>query len=203
MTAHEELCTWTDFSLSDVEIFLECSQSRESLRLSLCEKLGLDGQSKQDIIELDLYMYAFLFGKNQKFNTAQLSTLLSIVKKIHSKCISTPFENQSELFDYFGKLLVQHSVNRPPFSTGLFTPLQVKTLSEYVLSTYFKHYKLYKYAFTKRVQMNVFFSYSGEGIIPPVVSQDGEVGTIVTTEQEEGESKCSVSELVFFIATAL
>ena len=46
--------------------------------------------------------------------------------------------------------------------TLIWVPPQVKAITDYVLSTYFKHFKLYKYAFTKRVQLNLHFTYNGE-----------------------------------------
>ena len=56
------------------------------------------------------------------------------------------------------ELLVKHSVERPPYSSSVFSLAQVKDIAEYVLSTYFKHFKLYKYAFTKRVRLDLIFS---------------------------------------------
>ena len=59
------------------------------------------------------------------------------------------------------ELLVSHSVHRPPYSIQLYSLDQVKNITEYVLQTYFKHFKLYKYAFTKRVLMDLKISYEG------------------------------------------
>ena len=43
------------------------------------------------------------------------------------------------------------SVQRPPFSIDLFGANEVRKIVEYVINTYFRHFKLYKYAFTPRV----------------------------------------------------
>ena len=40
---------------------------------------------------------------------------------------------------------------RPPFSIDLFGADDVRKIVEYVINTYFRHYKLYKFAFTPRV----------------------------------------------------
>jgi len=42
-------------------------------------------------------------------------------------------------------------VQRPPFSIDLFGANEVRKIVEYVINTYFRHFKLYKYAFTPRV----------------------------------------------------
>lgn len=186
-----ELCTWADFSLSDIEGFQACSSNREDLKEAFCEKLGLQCAhlTKQQLIEIDLYVYAFLFGLKQEFSSAQLSTLLSIVKKLHELCISTAFDNQSQVLSYFQELVVRHSINRSPFSICIFSPNEVKSINEYVLSTYFKHFKLYKYAFTRKVHLNMSLLYAGE-VIPPEMDsdQDATVESLQETmEQEDGE----------------
>lgn len=40
---------------------------------------------------------------------------------------------------------------RPPFSIDLFSQEQLALISDYVVNTYFRHFKLYKYAFTPQV----------------------------------------------------
>ena len=188
-----ELCTWTQFSLTDIERLKECSTDRVSLKQAVCEKIGLDDKvlTKQDLIEVDLYIYTVLFGLRQKFSAAQLSTLLCIIKKLHEKCVSTVFDNQSEVLSYFQDLIAQHSVNRPPYSVCIFSPNEVKSINEYVLSTYFKHFKLYKYAFTKKVHLNLFLSYSGEEAPAETESEQEVLSQESKTEQEEAESTSS------------
>lgn len=186
-----ELCTWADFSLTDIERLQMCSSNRDHLKQAIWEKLGLECAEKattKDSIEVDLYIYLILFGIRQKFSAAQLSTLLTIVKRVHDKCVSTVFDNQSEVTTYFQELMVQHSVNRPPFSVGVFTPNEVKNVNEYILSTYFKHFKLYKYAFTRKVHLNLSLSYAGEEVQVEVVDgEDKRALESSTDKQEEGE----------------
>ena len=47
-------------------------------------------------------------------------------------------------------------VQRPPFSIDLFDADGVRKMVEYVINTYFRHFKLYKYAFTPRVYLSIF-----------------------------------------------
>ena len=53
-------------------------------------------------------------------------------------------------FQYCKDLLLAHSVQRPPYSIGLFTLPEMKALLSWMLDTYYRHYKLYMYAFTDR-----------------------------------------------------
>lgn len=160
------VCVWADVSLADAELLTgpECS-AVEALQERLRAVLGLPGElsSKQAAIELDLYTYAVLFARKQRFNPAQTSAMFTILKCVHGLCTSTPFDNQHEAFQHFKALLLCHSVNRPPHSTCLYSVAQLRELSEYVLQSYFKHYKLYKYAFTKRVRLDVQLGEGEEG----------------------------------------
>lgn len=79
----------------------------------------------------------------------KLSGLFSIVKDVHTR--STEQRLQVDIsFTSFKELLLAHSVQRPPYSTGLFTLQEMKDILNWMLDTYYRHYKLYMYAFTDR-----------------------------------------------------
>lgn len=185
-----QICTWVDLSLTDAELLLEATSSTESLQQALAGILGLGdlaSPSKQALIELDLYTYAVLFAKRTGFTAEQLSAFFTIVKSVHLMCISTPFDNLQETFQFFKDLLLKHSVNRPPYSTCLYSIAQVKDITEYVLKTYFKHFKLYKYVFTKRVLLNLKLSYSGVAESPePSETEDTDGATEAVCSEREG-----------------
>ncbi|KAK6467727.1 coiled-coil domain-containing protein 189 [Huso huso] len=86
--------------------------------------------------------------------------LLSRAVHVAVKC-ETPLANEQHCFQYFSELLLCHSVRRPPFSVDLFSAEQVKMLAEFVINTYFRHFKLYKYMFTPQVRLDVTLSYTG------------------------------------------
>ena len=199
---HARICTWADLSLTDVERLLGACSETETLQQGLAEILGLDvshSSNKQALIELDMYTYAILFAKKKDLTHEQVSAFFTILKSVHLMCISTPFDNLQETFQYFKELLLRHSLNRPPYSTSLFTIVQVRDITEYVLNTYFKHFKLYKYAFTKRVQMNLKLSYVGVEVSPEPsqtdVAVEGEGASVTAEEQgeEQLEEKKDVS----------
>ena len=192
-----ELCTWVDLSLADVRQLLKCCSDREGLKHELAQKLGLEcaGEDipaeklKQTSIEADLFTYAFLFGIRENYSPAQLSTLITIVKRLHTLCVSTLFDNHSEAVCYFQRLVIQHSINRPPFSIEIFNPREVKMLNEYILSTYFKHYKLYKYVFTRKVHLNISLAYAGDQVEKESELKDGPA--IIQESPEEQQDKDS------------
>ena len=191
------VCSWEDVSLREAEQLLELCSDTESLQTRLTERLvarETERTERQTLIELDLFTYAVLFCKKSDFSAEQLSVFFTILKSVHSMCISTPYDNLQETFVYFRDLLLRHSVQRPPFSISLYTLAHVKTITDYVLSTYFKHFKMYKYAFTKRLQLNLTLQYSdepgseeGEGEETGERGERGERGGEEIEEGEEGD----------------
>ena len=156
-------CLWAELSFTDVESLVECQKILE-FRSKMAPMLGggeYEPSNRRLLIELDLFYYLIQFAKSNDFNHQQISTLFSIVRTIHKTAISTPCNNLKETIEEFYRLLLHHSANRPPYSIGVFTTDQVKLITDYVLNTYFKHFKFYKYVYTKRVQLDITIQYPG------------------------------------------
>lgn len=191
-------CLWAELSFTDVESLVECQTILE-FRSKMAPILGsgeYEPLNKRLLIELDLFYYLIRFAKSNEFDYQQISTLFSIVRAVHKMAISTPCNNLKETIEEFYRLLLHHSANRPPYSMGVFTTDQVKLITDYVLSTYFKHFKFYKYVYTKRVQLDITVQYPGIPETPqpptpetkiveetePVKDSDDNVGDDVTSE---------------------
>ncbi|GAX77641.1 hypothetical protein CEUSTIGMA_g5084.t1 [Chlamydomonas eustigma] len=116
---------------------------------------GLENPTEpKSAITLDLYTHVLQFGESLRLQDDKLSGLFSIVKAVHTMSIKE--RKQIDLsFQYCKDLLLAHSVQRPPYSIGLFTLSEMKIILAWILDTYFRHYKLYMYAFTDRVLMSV------------------------------------------------
>ena len=183
------ICTWQDLSYTDAVYLLDESVPKVDIQTKLSSVLAQleskDGavresqdaislQNKRFLIVLDLFYNLITFARQHCLRTDQLSGLFSIVRHLHNHCISSPYDNAKESFAYFTSLMVCHSVDRPPYSTALFTMEQVKNITDYVLRTYFKHFKLYKYAFTKRVTLSMKFTYNGQEGLGEVVGEESE-----------------------------
>jgi len=144
--------------------------------------------NKRLLIELDLFYYLIQFAKNNDFNFQQISTLFSIVRTVHNMAISTPCNNLKETIEEFYHLLLRHSANRPPYSIGVFTTDQVKLITDYVLSTYFKHFKFYKYVYTKRVRLDVTIQYPGIPETPQPPTPETKIIEETVPVSEDGDN---------------
>ncbi|XP_040211753.1 coiled-coil domain-containing protein 189 isoform X2 [Rana temporaria] len=115
---------------------------------------------------LDLYYYTVRFCRDGGFTREQTSCLFSIMKEIHRTCAETSLGNVDECYQYFKELLLCHAVHRPPFSIAVFTQQQLPHISDYVLNTYFRHFKVYKYVFTPQVCLDLTVSYEEDSESP-------------------------------------
>ncbi|XP_040319125.1 cilia- and flagella-associated protein 119 isoform X1 [Herpailurus yagouaroundi] len=110
----------------------------------------------------------------------------------------------------------QSSPQRPPFSINLFREEQLLALADYVVNTYFRHFKLYKYVFTPQVRLDLSLTYiglqpselwpedetekEGEEVGEQAVTpQEEELETVVQPEQEPSQ----VSILRAYIKTQM
>uniref|UniRef100_S4RWM8 Si:ch73-81k8.2 n=1 Tax=Petromyzon marinus TaxID=7757 RepID=S4RWM8_PETMA len=142
---------------------LEQAVTAHQLRETLSDVLGLRQHMDEERtqVELDLYFYTVQFAREHNFNKEQTSVLFTIVKRTHEVCTETPLGNLEQCFSYFRELVLCHAVRRPPFSIDLFNAEEVKLIMDYVVNTYFRHYKLYKYVFTPTVRLDLSISYTG------------------------------------------
>ncbi|CAD7683769.1 unnamed protein product [Nyctereutes procyonoides] len=153
------ICMWKYLDIHSMHR-LEKTANTEEMREVLAELLGLGypEQSLRDAITLDLFSHALIFCRQQGFSLEQTSTACALLQDLHKACVATPLGNVEECYHYFTSVLFCHGVRRPPFSINLFREEQLLALADYVVNTYFRHFKLYKYVFTPQVRRPPFIS---------------------------------------------
>ncbi|XP_062919030.1 coiled-coil domain-containing protein 189 [Mobula hypostoma] len=176
------ICIWEDLTYSGMDV-IEQAASMEELKLALAQLLcePLQTCDPRGSILLDLYAYAVQFSRTHSFSKEQTSAFFSIVCRLHRAATGTPLGNVNECCQYFKELLLCHTVQRPPFSINLFSAKQVKLITEYVIDTYFRHFKLYKYVFTPQIRMDLSVTYLGMPETPPAAEEE----ELVLEEQQE------------------
>ncbi|XP_031572549.1 coiled-coil domain-containing protein 189-like [Actinia tenebrosa] len=182
------LC-WVDLTLENVDEILK-SKSADETQSILADifKIKDHKEELRSGILIDLYYYSIQFAKDNNFTKEQISAFFSIIKCIHEMAIDTPFGNVKPVFEYTKDLILCHSIKRPPFSIALFSTDQVKNITTYIVNTYFRHYKLYKYAFTPKVRLDLAIDYIGLPATPPP-SEVGEEDEKMTEEKKEEEGE--------------
>ncbi|XP_070269687.1 cilia- and flagella-associated protein 119 [Myotis yumanensis] len=174
------ICMWKYLDIHSMHR-LEKTANTEEMREVLANLLGLGWpeQSLQDAITLDLFSHALIFCRQQGFSMEQTSTACALLQDLHKACVATPLGNVEECYRYFTSVLFCHGVRRPPFSINLFKEEQLLALADYVVNTYFRHFKLYKYVFTPQVRLDLSLTYLG--LQPPKLWSEDE------REKEGGE----------------
>lgn len=172
------ICMWKYLDIHSMHR-LEKTTTTEEMREVLAELLELSypEQNLREAITLDLFTHALIFCREQGFSLEQTSAVCALLQDLHKACIATPLGNVEECYRYFTSALFCHGVRRPPFSIDLFKEEQLLALADYVVNTYFRHFKLYKYVFTSQVRLDLSLSYMG--LQPPTLSPEDE------TEKEE------------------
>ncbi|XP_073490805.1 cilia- and flagella-associated protein 119 isoform X2 [Aquarana catesbeiana] len=187
------ICLWRDLTLSDMET-LERVESAEDVRRALSHLLSPEEKVCEPRASalLDLYYFTVRFCRDSGFTREQTSCLFSIMKEIHGTCVETSLGNVDECFQYFKELLLCHAVHRPPFSIEVFTQQQLPHISDYVLNTYFRHFKLYKYIFTPQVCLDLTVSYEEDSESP----EQEENGNVTSTSRPLREHMDQLSQVV-------
>ncbi|GFR81762.1 coiled-coil domain-containing protein C16orf93 homolog [Elysia marginata] len=168
-----KVVVWADLTVDAVDRLNE-SLNAEHVKQVLADIFELDNykDNLKTGIKMDLFYYTLQFAKEQKFSPEKTSAFFSIIKKIFEVCIETPYGNLDHTFQYFKDLLLCHSVNRPPYSIELFSPHEVRKISEYTINTFFRHFKMYKYAFTPMIRLDLAINYVGMPPSPPPSDSD-------------------------------
>ncbi|XP_071093016.1 cilia- and flagella-associated protein 119-like [Haliotis cracherodii] len=182
-----KICVWADLTVDDVDRINE-SLNADHIKNVLSDIFGLSDhrENLKSGIIMDLYYYTLQFARDNGFNREKTSAFFSIIKKTHEVCIETPFGNLDQTFNYFKALILCHAVNRPPHSIELFSADEVRKMTEYTINTYFRHFKMYKYAFTPLVRLDLAINYIGLPMPSPPPSEAGDKAD--ETEAKEGET---------------
>ncbi|XP_013360219.1 PREDICTED: coiled-coil domain-containing protein C16orf93 homolog isoform X2 [Chinchilla lanigera] len=167
------ICMWKYLDIHSMHR-LEKTASVEEMREVLAEllEIGWPEQSLRDAITLDLFSHALIFCHQQGFSLEQTSAACALLQDLHKACVG---EREAAT----GK--------RPPFSVDLFKEEQLLALADYVVNTYFRHFKLYKYVFTPQVRLDLSLTYMGlQAPKPwPEEKEGQEVEEQTATQQEE------------------
>lgn len=122
--------------------------------------LGVTDANVRDDIFIDYMTNAVLFAQENKFTDDQTSVFFAVSKRTfeNSKGESTEstgnFVQRDDSYSFFQGLVLQHSFERPPESVKVFTKEQVRSISDYMSKTFFRHYLAYEVAFTREQELH-------------------------------------------------
>ena len=137
-------------------LLLEQIDHPDELRLQLRRALNISYEdSRKNEIAEDFHVYNYTFCKDQAFDGRRTSTFVSIMEELFLADTNThdPARTREASFAHFQKLLLSHSVERPPKSIQVFTEQDLELILKYAIDSYFRQFNLYKYVFSPRLRL--------------------------------------------------
>lgn len=145
-----KLCLWADLKPEHIAA-LDAAVDEAGTRQVLAQTLQLvpeDNPLRHSVL-LEFYVNNVRFARESGFSIEKLSAFFSIMKRNHDEMVEA-FLPMEKSWEYFKALLLAHSVQRPPHSVGIFSLKEVQLITDFALNTYYRHFKLFRYAFTMR-----------------------------------------------------
>merc|ERR1719171_449147 len=136
----QRFLTFTDVPREDMEEICR-AKSRDDVKALLmrCMRISKEDGFQSEILA-EFHFHNFAFCQKRKCSSEQTSTFLSIMRYLHKEAIVDQQLSIQAAFLLFRKLLDSHSVQRPPFSVGVFEPADRDAITDYVSETFFQHY---------------------------------------------------------------
>lgn len=133
-------------------------------------------------VYVQLILTLLQFSADNHLTPLKSCTLLGIAHRLHrvncdlEQISSTRMPAQpaaervtppvSVVWRHFLNLLLQHSVERPPFTVCIFTQSDVESISQFVLHSYIRHLRMYQLVFSKRHELTLQVQNSIAQVIP-------------------------------------
>eukprot|EP01086_Lenisia_limosa_P012644 TRINITY_DN41120_c0_g1_i1.p1 TRINITY_DN41120_c0_g1~~TRINITY_DN41120_c0_g1_i1.p1 ORF type:complete len:288 (+),score=63.40 TRINITY_DN41120_c0_g1_i1:148-1011(+) len=163
---------WKDLSLTQTKALMGLDPQGQKALLAQLFDLGDEKTcTGKNQVLLEFYFNVVKLCMTEGFTEPQLSACFSIMKQVHQKNIESPLYRLDETQAVFKKLILAHSIQRPPYSLEVFALPQIEKISKFAQSSYFQHYKLYKMLFTSGIQLTVVapeVTLETAGELPPL-----------------------------------
>merc|ERR1719335_302324 len=157
---------FTDVPREEMAEMRRC-KTREDVKALLMKCMRISNEDGfQSEILAEFHFHNFGFCQKQCFSDEQASAFLSIMRLLHQKSCADSKMSIQDAFVLFRELMDGHSVQRPPYSVGVFSTAEQAAISDYVSETFFRHFKMYQYVYVKSKELHL--QVVNEDLAPPV-----------------------------------
>ncbi|KAL7747090.1 hypothetical protein RI367_007586 [Sorochytrium milnesiophthora] len=142
----------------DVVEAILLADNYETRKFLITDALLLDESGEKLNIVVDMVFNFLLFTEDAGFTTDQTACALALLMDVHAYATASPLIKLKNDYLYFANALFSLGVAQPPTYERMFALADLQKLHTQVLHTYFRHYTLYKHAFTRKPRSggNVF-----------------------------------------------
>lgn len=139
---------------------LEASTSTaEDVKALLVDIIGLSYEDDKKLaIAIDLFFYGYAFCKDHAFDGKKTTTFLSLMKQLFLRDMSEDLRADKTLsssYEWFESQLMRHCVERVPHSVQVFEDHEVGIIHDFVVETYFRQYRMYRYIFGVQARVKI------------------------------------------------
>eukprot|EP00397_Hematodinium_sp_SG-2012_P040359 GEMP01044205.1.p1 GENE.GEMP01044205.1~~GEMP01044205.1.p1 ORF type:complete len:241 (+),score=54.38 GEMP01044205.1:115-837(+) len=145
--------TFTDLSRQELEELLTLSSAERKKMLRSLMHIDRMAGFEAEII-LDFHFQNLQWGIQKNMEPDKVSTFVSVMKKVVEEIYAHRL-SLADSFESFKQYLLMHSVHRPPYSVGIFVTDEVRDIKDYVLNTFYRHFKLYQFIFVTHRELQV------------------------------------------------
>jgi hypothetical protein len=127
---------------------------------------------------------AILLASDNALPFPRAIVFLSIYMEIFKQAISSPYYLPDALYKRYEKLLLAHSLDRPPYAAPIFELADVKLINDFFVNTFFRNIKLIINCFTQKPIMEFRVQFPVHVPLPdlaPLVDMD----LLTTARQDE------------------
>lgn len=144
------------------------AETKAEVRQLLKEHMKVDqpDELRAEVLT-DMHYHNYSFCVSRSFPPEKISTLLSIMKIVLEDAVRLRLDPE-DAFGLFQEWLLKHAVERPPRSVGIFSFDDVTSIVEYAANSFFRHYRLYMYAFTTKCDVFLRVGEPLGGAMPPL-----------------------------------
>jgi len=150
--------TFTDLPQQQVER-LQQAGSREEVVAILMQCLGLSPDNGfQTEVLAEFHYHVFMFGQKLKFSAEKVSTLVSVMRTLHTSSIVEDKLEEGKAHELLDMLLQRHSRQLPPMSFGAFTEDEAEAVREFADQHFFRYYAMHDFIFTQQQEVSIALS---------------------------------------------
>lgn len=167
LEAETQPLIFTDVSREDMDMMMQASTSREEVvaKLEKLMRLSKEDGLKAEVLA-DFHFHNFEFCQRSGFGSEKASTLLSLMRVLHSTAIVKQKAKVEQARALLEKLLQRHSRQNPPFSVGIFIKKEPDDIREYANTTFFRHYSMFASMYEQ--PLDIVLRKVEPGVVPHV-----------------------------------
>ncbi|CAJ1342909.1 unnamed protein product [Effrenium voratum] len=145
---------FTDVPQVEMQALQVCT-SREEILKSLKSRMRLPKEGFKAEVLAEFHFQNFMFCQRQGFGPEKASTLLSLLRVLHSKTVAERPASLEEATVLLEELLGRHSRQLPPFSVGIFSQQEVSEIRSFVKRSFLRRLKMFQFIYKRREDMSL------------------------------------------------